>query len=79
MCADYTTCDQAAHLPFSLALAFSTPTPTPPPPKKKEQKEKEKERKEEREEKKKERLIAGFRDLEINSKPSIIHFGDLHI
>lgn len=37
-----------------------------------------KERKERKERKKKERLIARFPDLELCSKPSIVHFGDLH-
>ena len=57
LCVCYTTCDQAALLPFSLAFAFSTlrplppfPPPSPPPKKKNERRSK---RKGEREEEKK--------------------------
>ena len=54
---------------FFFGLRFFKPSPSPP---KKNEREGKRGRK-------KERLIAGFRDLEFNSKPSIIHFGDLHI
>ena len=65
---------------FFFGLGFFKPHPNPPPPKKKKRTKGERKGKERgKRGKKKERLIAGFRDLEINSKPSIIHFGDLHI
>ena len=68
---------------FFFGLRFFNPSPPPPlpppfpPPKKKERKKKQKERR--KRGRKKEHLIAGFRNLEFHSKPSIIHFGDLHI
>ena len=64
-------------------LRSSGPSPPPlrffkqsPPPCKKKKNERRKIRKGKRG-RNKEHLIAGFRDLEFNSKPSIIHFGDL--
>ena len=56
-------------------LRSSGPSP-PLPPCKKKKNERRKKRKGKRG-RNKEHLIACFRDLEFNSKPSIIHFGDL--
>ena len=65
------------------SLRSSGPSPPPlrffkqsPPPAKKKKNERRKKRKGKRG-RNKEHLIACFRDLEFNSKPSIIHFGDL--
>ena len=64
-------------------LRSSGPSPPPPslfqaipPPLPKKKNERRKKRKGKRG-RNKEHLIACFRDLEFNSKPSIIHFGDL--
>ena len=58
-------------------LRSSGPSPPPPPPPcKKKKNERRKKRKGNRG-RNKEHLIACFRDLEFNSKPSIILFGDL--
>ena len=64
-------------------LRSSGPSPPPlrffkqsPPPPAKKKNERRKKRKGKRG-RNKEHLIACFRDLEFNNKPSIIHFGDL--